>query len=316
MIDAFAHLYPPAFVKWVAARGLPMPLFFQDVPGFTDAGTRMQEMDRLGIERQAIALGSPAFDDWFGLADLPAACEAARIANDGIAQVAAAHPDRFIGVATLPLVAPEAVESALEELERAVRELGLKAVQLYTPCGGKPLDSPEFLPLYRRIVEYDLPILLHPTGGNYGPGTQDYMLWLTFGWPFETSIAMSRLVYSGLLDQFPSLRILTHHSGAFVPYLAARIRGVDFTLRRATGQHYPEPVLDYYRRFYGDTAVNGFMPQLQTGLDFFGADHILFATDAPFVPSEPQVRAVLEWNLASADRQKILDANARQLFKI
>ena len=107
----------------------------------------------------------------------------------------AKHPTRFIGVATLPLVSPTAVDAALEELERAIGQLHLKAVQLYTRCAGKPIDLPEFFPLYRKIVEYDIPILLHPTGGSDNAAARDYLLWLTFGWPFETCVAMSRLVY-------------------------------------------------------------------------------------------------------------------------
>jgi predicted TIM-barrel fold metal-dependent hydrolase len=316
MIDAFAHLYPTAFVGYIEKMNLPMPVFFQNAPPFVDVNARLQELDCLGIDMQVLALGTPAFDDLFSPDQILPACEAARIANDGIAEVAAEHPDRFIGVATLPLTSLQAVEVALGELDRAINQLRLKAVQLYTPCAGQPMDSPELFPLYEKIVEYDIPILLHPTGGNYGPGTRDYLLWLTFGWPFETSIAMSRLVYSGVLDRFPNLKILTHHLGAFVPYLAARIKGVHFTLERAGGPRLAQPVLNYFKRFYGDTAVNGFIPQLGAGYEFFGADHILFATDSPYVPVEPQRQAVLNWDLPHREKEKILDATARTFFKI
>jgi len=316
IIDAFTHIYPRAFVDHVVRCNLDLPVFFQDSPAFADADARIEVMDRHGIDMQVLALGTPAFDELFDADRLAQAGEAARIANDSIAALVAGHPDRFVGVATLPLVNLAAIDLALEELERALGQLNLKGLQLYTTVAGKPIDRPELFPLYERMIASDLPVLLHPTGGDYSEGTHDYLLWLTFGWPFETSVAMARLVYSGVLERYPQLKIVTHHLGAFPPYMAERIKGVSLTLERVSDWRLPQPVLAYFKRFYGDTAVNGYRPALETGRDFFGAGQVLFATDYPFVPIGPALQAILDWDLPESEKTQILGGNARALFRL
>jgi predicted TIM-barrel fold metal-dependent hydrolase len=224
------------------------------------------------------------------------------------------HPDRFIGAATLPLVDANALEESLQEVERAVSTLGLKAIQLYTRVGSVGVDDARFDELWKKFAEHEVTVLLHPTGGLDNPLARDYLLWLTFGWPLDTSLVMLRLVYAGLFTRFPSLKIVTHHLGAFIPLMAARVQGVNFTLERTGTVKPDEPLLPSLRKFYGDTAVNGFLPALRAGYEFFGADHILFGTDYPYVPITPQRDAVLQWELASGDKELILDANARRLF--
>lgn len=316
MIDAFAHLYPPAYMERLDALPVQLPVFVHDAPSHTDVTFRIEELDRFEIEKQAVALGTPAFDELFAPEQLEKACELARIGNDGIAESVVRFPGRLIGVATLPLVGGRSVDAALVELGRAVKQLSCSAVQLYTSAAGKPLDSPESLPLLARIAEFDIPILLHPVGGNDSVLARDYMLWLTFGWPFETSLATTRLAYAGIFEKFPRLKILTHHLGAFIPFMAERIKGVNFTLERAEGIRLAEPILTTLKRFYGDTAVNGYGPALNAGYEFFGADHILFGTDYPFVPIASQQQAVVDWEITAEDKSKILDGNARRLFQL
>jgi aminocarboxymuconate-semialdehyde decarboxylase len=127
---------------------------------------------------------------------------------------------------------------------------------------------------------------------------------------------MARLVYAGVLERFPQLSFITHHLGAFVPMMAARIAGVTATLQRSSGWRLPEPVLAYFRRFYGDTAVNGFPPALAAGREFFGAEHILFGSDYPFVPIELSLHPVRIWDLPEAEKALILGDNARRLFRL
>ncbi len=313
MIDAFAHFYPSVFLERLFQLDVTLPVFVQRAPSHCDLDFRIAELDRNAVERQVICLGTPAFDDLFPAEASAAASELARIGNDGIAEIAARYPQRFTAVATLPLVGIPSLDAALDELERTIA-LGFKGVQLYTRVGNVGVDDPAFAVLWERIAAHNLPVLLHPTGGSDNPLARDYLLWLTFGWPLETSLMMLRLVYGGLYERFPSLKILTHHLGAFVPVTAERIKGVNFTLERSTGTARPEPLLTSLKRFYGDTTVNGFPPALNAGYEFFGADHVLFATDYPYVPMTPQCRAVRAWNLAAADKEKILDTNARQFF--
>jgi aminocarboxymuconate-semialdehyde decarboxylase len=179
-----------------------------------------------------------------------------------------------------------------------------------------PIDDPRFFPLYDRITERESPILLHPVGGDYNKRTRDYMLWLMMGWPFETSVAMARLVYSGFLERYPRLKIITHHLGAFVPHLARRIDDISRTLEKTGASRLRSPALTYFRQFYGDTAVHGHKAALAEGYDFFGPDRILFGSDYPFVSLEETVKSVSEWHLSADEREKILGGNARALFKV
>lgn len=310
VIDAFTHVYPEGYLAFL--RRLARPTRVEDFPNLHDIQAKIEDMDRHGIDKQVLTLSTPALNV-FSPAEAREAREAARIANDGIAEVVARRPERFVGVATLPM---NDVEDAVEELDRAAGSLGLRGVQIFSHANETPIDDARFFPLYDRIAELDLPILLHPVGGDYNARTHDYMLWLTMGWPFETSVAMARLVYSGFMERYPTLKIVTHHLGAFVPYLARRIEDISRTLEKTGASRLRLPALAYYKRFYGDTAVHGHKTALAEGYDFFGPDRILFGSDYPFVALEETVASVGEWNLSSEEREKILGGNARKLFRI
>jgi aminocarboxymuconate-semialdehyde decarboxylase len=315
MIDAFAHFYPPRYMDRLFGLGVALPVFVQRTPAFESASFRLEELDRNEIATQVVALGTPAFDDLFGVFGSDSALELARVGNDGIAELVARHPHRFIGALTLPLLEEGDLELALGELERYAAMPEMRAIQLYTRVNNVGVDDARFDILWERIAALDLTVLLHPTGGADNPLARDYLLWLTFGWPLDTSLVMVRLAYSGLFQRHPNLRILTHHLGAFIPLMAARIQGVQFTVERTGSAALQEPLLETLRRFYGDTTVNGYYPALNAGREFFGVEHILFGTDYPYVPIAPQKNAVLSWELAEADRQKILEGNARGLFE-
>ena len=192
----------------------------------------------------------------------------ARLANDGMAELVRKHPDRFPGfVASLPLGDPDA---AMVELERAVGTLNARGIQMFSNIKGRPLDLPEYLALFARMATLDLPVWLHPYRGadvsDYA--TEDrskFEIWWTFGWPYETSVAMSRLVFSGIFDRHPNLKVITHHLGAMAPYfegrvgpgwdqLGTRTSDVDYT---AVLKGLKKRPLDYFKMFYGDTAVFG-----------------------------------------------------------
>jgi aminocarboxymuconate-semialdehyde decarboxylase len=178
------------------------------------------------------------------------------------------------------------------------------------------VDHPGLDPIWEAAAVHDLGVLLHPTGGMDNPMARDYLLWLTFGWPFDTSLAMLRLVYAGVPKRYPTLRFLTHHLGAFVPAIAERIKGVNTRVERMGGGLGTPDLIAALKGFYGDTAVNGHRPALEAGYSFFGPDHILFGTDYPYVPIIPQRDAVASWELDPAERTKILEGNAKGFFKL
>jgi aminocarboxymuconate-semialdehyde decarboxylase len=185
------------------------------------------------------------------------------------------------------------------------------------------------------MAELGLPIWLHPARpasfADYPTETRSkYDLWWAFGWPYETTIAMGRLVFSGLFDRHPDLRIITHHLGAMLPYFEARAgSGLDQLGTRSDDPEDGQALrrlrrrpLDYFKMFYGDTAVFGAHHALQCGLGFFGADHVLFGTDMPFDPEQgpgfirETIRAMGRIRATAEDKAKIYEGNARRLLRL
>jgi predicted TIM-barrel fold metal-dependent hydrolase len=230
------------------------------------------------------------------------------------------------------------VPACLEEMTRTIETMGARGIQIFTNVNGRPLDEPEFTPIFERMHAYDLPIWMHPTRG---PSMTDYAsekksrfeIWWLFGWPYETSAAMGRMVFSGFFDRWPNLKIITHHMGAMVPYLEARVGlGMDQLGTRTPDEDYTvilkamkakgkRPV-DYFRLFYADTSVNGSSSAIRCGLDFFGSDRAMFGTDCPFDPEggplfiRDSIRAIDSLGLPEADLIKLYNANAERLLRL
>jgi predicted TIM-barrel fold metal-dependent hydrolase len=242
-----------------------------------------------------------------------------------------AHPARFPGfIASLPLNFPD---ESVAELERSVTELGALGVQVFSNVNGVPLDDPRYRPLFEAADRLRCPILLHPARGAHFPDyageeKSKYEIWWTFGWPYETSAAMQRLVFSGLFDRLPRIRIVAHHLGAMIPYFEGRIGyGLDQLGARTADEDYaallasmPKRPFDYFKMFWADTAVFGSKPATECGLKFFGADQVVFASDAPFDPEggslyiRETLKVIDSLDIPEADRQNIYQRNAERLF--
>jgi predicted TIM-barrel fold metal-dependent hydrolase len=330
-IDIFNHIFPQAFYTEFLERtsGLKdMGKRVRNIPGLVDLDARFRMMDEFGDYRQVISLASPPLESF---ADPQACAVLAKMANDGMAELVDRYPRRFPGfVASLPMNHPGAAEM---ELERAAG-LGARGVQLYSNVAGKPLDSQEFLPLFAELARRDLVIWLHPArGGDFsdypGEDRSKFEIWWTFGWPYETSAAMARLVFSGLFDRHPDLKIITHHMGAMIPYFEGRVGyGWDqMGLRSSDGDYaelrrsMPRRPVDYFKMFYADTALFGALAATQCGLAFFGADRVLFASDSPFEP-EPglyvreTIRVIESLGLPAQDKERIYRGNAERLLNL
>jgi uncharacterized protein len=199
---------------------------------------------------------------------------------------------------------------------------------MFTPLAGQPLDGPAFAPLFATLAQFDLPIWLHPARTAAMPdypseAKSRYEMWWCFGWPYDTSVAMCRLVFSGLFDRHPGIKIVTHHCGGMIPYFDGRVGpGLDVLGARTTGEDYSNvlasldrPHLDYFKAFYGDTAMFGGKYGIACGLDFFGADHIVFATDTPLGPIAPTIASIESLDIDDEARRKIYIGNAEKLIK-
>jgi predicted TIM-barrel fold metal-dependent hydrolase len=336
-LDIFPHIFPRHFfdrMKRIAEANPALAASIKrwlNIPVLWDLEARIRMMGTFKGYKQILTLSLPAIEYLGGPEESPAL---ARLANDGMAEIVAKHADRFPAfVASLPM---NNVPGALEEMDRAIAKLGAKGVQLFTNVNGRPLDDPEFYPVFERCVKkYDLPIWLHPVRtvkfADYPVEAKSkYEIWWLFGWPYETSACMARIVFSGMLQKLPSLKIITHHLGAMAPYFDERIGlGMDQMGARTSDEDYGALLkrlgkrpLDYFKMFYGDTSVNGSAPAIRCGLDFFGPDRVLFGTDCPFDPEggptfiRESIRAIDSLKLADSVRNKIYHGNAMKMLRL
>ena len=333
-IDIFCHIFPQAFYDRMmthSERAANMQKRVREIPVLTDVELRLQIMDRFPGYQQVFCLGSPPIEE-FG--DAKVAPELARIGNDGMAEICARHPDRFPGF--IASVAMNNMDECMKEIDRAIGKLGARGVQILTSVNGRPLDEPEFYPVFERVTKHhDLPIFMHParpaTRADYvNEQKSKYEIWQVLGWPFESSVAMARIVFSGLLDRLPGMRVITHHCGGMIPYFAGRAETLWAQLgSRTADENYEELLkrmakkpIEYFRMFYGDTVLGGSASALRCGLDFFGADRIVFASDCPFDPEggpmyiREGIRSIEKLKLSAAVKRKIYSGNALTLLRL
>lgn len=261
-------------------------------------------------------------------ADAAKSPELARLANDEMAELVAKYRTRF--VAAIALLPMNDVEASLKEAERAIKELGFRGIYMHTNINGKPLDSPEYFPLFEMMSRYNLPVYLHPWRGtemtDYPAEKESkYLISSIFGWPYETTAAMTHLVFGRVLERLPNLKIITHHAGGMVPYYEQRIlqhygQQAD---KAAYLKNLTKPPLDYYRMFYNDTAIHGNTPALMLAYHFWGADHIVFGADMPlgdhyrgFRSYRQTLNAIQAMEISDKEKAQILSENALNLLKL
>ena len=332
-IDLFCHILPPDYFERmtaISARGAYMQKRIREIPVMVDLEMRFRMMDLFGEYQQVFSLAAPPIE---ALAGADTSADLARLANDSMAEIVNRHPDRFPAfIASVPM---NNVEAALREIDHAVNHLKAVGIQIFTNVNGKALDDPEFAPIFQRMAELDRPIWMHPTRtaafADYATESKSrFELWWTFGWPYETSVAMARILFAGYFDRFPNLKVITHHMGGMIPYFAGRIGpgldqlGVrtddeDLTvyLKRLKKRPY-----DYFKMFYADTALFGAPHAVECGLKFFGVDQVVFASDFPFDPEKgtfnirETIKDIDGLQISDGDRKKIYEGNARRLLKL
>jgi predicted TIM-barrel fold metal-dependent hydrolase len=332
-LDAYAHIFPRAYFDRMAemAKDKGAIKRWLTIPVLYDLDARLAMMKAHPDYQQILTLSNPPIEVIAGPSDSPAL---ARLANDGMAGIRDAHPRQFPAfVASLPM---NNVPAALEEMERAIEDLGAKGIQVFTNVNGRPLDEEEFWPIFETAVKkYDVPVWMHPARGanmaDYASEKKSkYEIWWTFGWPYETSAAMTRMVFSGFFDRLPTLKVITHHMGAMIPFFDGRVGpGLDQFGCRTSDEDYEgllksmrKRPIDYFRMFYADTALAGGKSGIRCGLDFFGAKQVVFATDCPFDPEGGPMflrtvpQAIDELGLSQDEREGIYFRNALRLMKM
>jgi uncharacterized protein len=330
-IDIFTHIIPSKY-KQASLKGASKAVLAQNakfpIEALWDLDVRFRVMDKYPGLMHVLTLGMTA-----GISEQSTDAEKSlylcKIGNDEMAELVSKYPDRFpAAVASIPL---NNMAAALKELDRAINDLKFRGVQVFTPINDKPLDSPEFFPLYEKMQKFNLPIWIHPSRGDDYPDyrtekVSKYRIAAMFGWPYETTAAMSRLVFSGVLEKYPNLKFITHHCGGMIPFYAARMaqfQDTDEMMRKSkTKQVLSKSPAEYFKMFYADTALGGNSPALMCAHAFFGVDHILFGTDLPYDHmngarmTRYTINAVEEMDISAADRKKIYEDNARNLLRL
>ncbi|MFC2072140.1 amidohydrolase family protein [Chloroflexota bacterium] len=335
IIDAHTHMFHSSYLEWMEEKGgnevkkraAIMRQSLRRRPHQMDVGLRLAMLDRNNIDFQVVT--NP------GGSNLPVDDAADRLAmvrvlNDGMARLMEESKGRLIAGGNIPLIGFD--QDGGKEMTRAIKTLGLKAITVPSHLKGTPLDAPEFEPFWAQAAEMGVPVYIHPfSPERHRDRTYegDYDLSHNFGWPFETILALSRLVFSGIMERYPTLKIVSHHLGGGMPFWFARTNeSYDPTNPRhevqneAIGRVLTKPLFDYFSLFYYDTAVGGSAPAIRCAYDVFGADKLLFATDAPNGPGSGEVRlatypnAIKSLGLPEPDNRKIFADNARRILNL
>jgi aminocarboxymuconate-semialdehyde decarboxylase len=280
-----------------------------------DPEVRLTLMDKYGIDIQALSQTTPVL---LGLSPQEAA-EVCRLSNDDNYALCKAHPDRFVNICIISLLD---MDSAMRELERSINELDCRGVTISSSQNGKGLDSPEYFPFYKRVVEHDLPILIHGTHWECSPLMDMDNAWRflhVFGWDYDSTQAVWRLIFGGVIDRFPSLNIVTHHLGNYIPFF---VRRIEQNFNNFLRDKLPRHISEYWGNIYGDTAVDGTAGAFPCGYAFFGSDRMMYGSDYPFgaEAGEDFIRenlaGVKAMYIPLQEKEKILRGNAEKLLKI
>lgn len=326
IIDVHSHVIPPTVVEAIAAdpvgfsarieeggsgvkrvvpdQGYAYPLFEE----FTDPEAKLQAMDRKGLDISVLSPPPRLFYYW---AEAEMGIRVARMVNDGIAEFVATNPNRFRGMATVPLQDPDA---ALAELERAIATHGFRAVEVGTSVEGTQLSDARFRRFLRRAVELDVLVFAHPYFVGAKQGLEDYYLTNLLGNPYDTTVMIANLMFSGTLDELPGLKLCVAHGGGFTPYQIGRLQH-GHRVRPEPRANTKTPPVELLTRLFFDTVT--FSPlALRYLANLVGVERLVLGTDAPFDMGDEEPLGTVEAipDLADGEREAITSRNARELI--
>jgi len=303
-IDVFAHTFTKEYSKRLSSLAPEVLETFEFTrPSMLDLAIREDVMRRHPDVLQIVTMGNVPLWRFVSVED---AIELSRIGNDEMAELVKTKPSLFYGaVGTIPI---DDVDASLKEIDHCINDLSLLGIQLYTTLERESLAEPKYRPIFARMAELDRPIWIHPSANLKMPGYDRGM----FSWIYESSRFMLDVVLAGIFEELPKLKIIIHHAGGMVPHCRERVRCIT-----------PKHDDDYFKFFYIDTALYGNTPGLMSAFDYFGADHMMFGTDAPLGGTagpncngntEQTIRAIEKMDISDEDKEKIFYGNAVKLF--
>lgn len=293
----FNHYLPPEFYDKVISLGgnAHMMNRARKMPAMCDIQYRLRLMDTFEGYQQIPCIVSPNVEQ---LVPPEYTAELARSANEAFYNLCQKYPDKFPSfVAVLPL---DDMDKACREAEYAITQLGAVGAQIFTNQDGHAVDSDEFYKLYHKLDDLDAVLWVHPARTfkqpyYQGEDLEKYELWWTMMWPIETTMAASRLVYSGIFQRCPKLRVVLHHAGAMLPMMEGRLENGLKLYSTRTAQNFQylveSPIqnmvqIDEFRKFTADCATFGSKAAIECAKNFFGLENMVFASDLPFDPED------------------------------
>ena len=284
--------------------------FAEIIPNLTSPEQRLRDMDRMGVDMQAISVVPPQYYYW---APPEIGARLSAMVNDRLFEIVQDHPDRFVGLGTLPL---QDIDLALAELDRVVRDLRFGGLEICTNVNGTDFDDPRFIPLFEEAVEHDLLLVVHPNGFVHGQRLADHYLINTLGMPMDSTVFIGRMIFGGVMERFPDLKVCVTHGGGYLPFYPARFDHA-YEAREDCREHITREPSSYLAQMYFDTMV--FDPQMiRTLVQRWGADHVLLGTDYPYDMGETDPLGLLAKveDLGDRERDLIAGGNAARLLGI
>ena len=288
-----------------ASNAVMGKLFGKIGPKLNGVAERLKDMDALGVDVQAI---SPSPGQYYYFAPPDVGREAAQAINDGMAAAVASHPDRLVGMGTVPL---QDTEMAIEEMRRCVKDLDLRGIEINSHVNGRELAEDDFRPFFAAAEELGILLFLHPLGFTHGQRLSEHYLNNIIGNPIESTIALSHLVFGGVLDAHPGLKLCVAHGGGYLPAYWGRMDHA-FRAREDCRQHITREPSSYLRQVWLDTLVFD-KDELDSLVRTRGPDKLCLGTDYPFDMSEPNPVGFHE-RLDESTKAKILGLNAAELL--
>lgn len=319
-IDCQSHLFSAEFLNWMEKRRTPPYVYRKGadrfvvvgewhrrlMPKHTDVTAKIADMDKNGISLTALSINDPG-PELFGKDSL----EVAKTLNDFIGETVRKHPDRFFGLATLPF---DTVDHTLSEFDRCTGKLGMKGILLYSNLDGKFPDELQFRPLFAEAEKRGVPLLLHPAYPMTYEATKGYEMTGGLALMFDTTIALGRLILSGIFEKYPKLKLVCPHVGGTLPYLIGRIDHQTMVLKRGA-ENIKRAPSEYLKQIWLDT-VSPIAMAIRYGCDFVGTDRMLYASDHPWVDPGLIASQVDSLRLSDSDQAKIYSGNAKKLFNL
>jgi aminocarboxymuconate-semialdehyde decarboxylase len=322
-LDLHTHYYPPGYFEAIRDAGGDFSFgtdpagrtiirhrgarFFGITPPMTDPGRRIEEMDRVGIDVEVVSLSTP--NVFF--ADASRQPAIAKMVNDGYAELLARHPKRFRAFASIPMDSPDA---AIEELHRCLDELRFQGVILLSNIRGRALTDPDYRSFFEEANRVGLCVFLHPMLPLHSEPFNEYVLGPLVGFPFDTTLAVARMCFDGMLRDLPNIRWIIGHLGGAIPYLMERLDNGfrDFAECRAKIDELPSV---YLKRLYYDTVT--FSPHTLTMVrGLVGADHMVMGSDYPHLLGsiDRAVSSIESLDIPAAEKERIFSGTALSIL--